>query len=123
DSDADQASGETHIIILTSDEEELDIDAGYYRAGSIEGLVWEDCNANGTRNPGDDVGLGGWTVEIRTAAGGNVIDVNGNPVNPQMTDGAGMYSFMDLPPGDYQIFWTLNPPFEFTTPNVTGANT
>jgi len=126
DSDADQVSGQSHVIIITSNEpmqEELDIDAGYYRAGEINGKVWEDCNGNGLEDSGDDMGLDGWTVEIRTQGGDPVYDVNGNLVGPIVTSGGGMYSFMDLPPGNYQIIWTELAPMEFTTPNVTGANT
>lgn len=122
DSDADEATGETFVITLESNAEEEDIDAGYYQAGKISGVVFEDCNGNGVRDGGEML-LSGWAVDIQTSAGGNVVDVNGNVVGTAITDGSGMYMFGDLPPGDYRVVWTLMGGYEWTDPDYSGGNT
>ncbi|MFZ1705803.1 MAG: SdrD B-like domain-containing protein [Saprospiraceae bacterium] len=122
DSDANQLSGQTFIISLRSNDEEEDIDAGLYQAGKIQGVVWEDCNGNGIRDGGEML-LSGWSVSIRTAAGGPVTDVNGNPVANIMTDGSGMYMFGDLPPGEYRIMWVLMGGYQWTMRDYSGGNT
>src|SRR5690606_41190090 len=61
DSDADEGTEQTFVISLESNDEEEDIDAGYYQAGKIAGVVWEDCNGNGIREGGEML-LAGWEV-------------------------------------------------------------
>jgi hypothetical protein len=122
DSDADEMSGETFIIELESDDDEEDIDAGYYEAGSIEGVVFEDCNGNGIRDGGEML-LPGWTVQLTTSTGGPVTDVFGNIVGTIPTDGSGAYIFENIPPGEYRIVWTLMGGYDWTIPDYSGGNT
>ena len=122
DSDADELSGETFIIGLRSNDNEIEIDAGFYEAGSIQGVVFEDCNGNGIREPGDAL-LSGWTVQITTSTGGPVTDIFGMIVPNVLTDGSGAYIFEDLPPGEYIIVWTLMGGYDWTLPDYSGGNT
>ncbi|MEZ5536233.1 MAG: SdrD B-like domain-containing protein [Thiolinea sp.] len=62
-------------------------------AGSVSGVVWDDENADGVRDPGEPV-FPGVTVTL--------IDGDGNETTVQ-TDPNGAYNFPDLIPGDYTV--------------------
>src|SRR5690606_14847551 len=55
DSDADVVTGRSHVITLTSGQEDLTIDAGYYRLAKIGDFVWEDTNLNNIQDPFEPV--------------------------------------------------------------------
>ncbi|MDH3294147.1 MAG: SpaA isopeptide-forming pilin-related protein, partial [Acidimicrobiia bacterium] len=61
---------------------------------TIVGVVWEDLNGDGTRNPGEP-GVGDVTV--------NLLDPDGNVVATTTTNPDGGYEFLDLPAGDYTV--------------------
>ncbi len=94
--------GETHIVELESQEENEDIDAGFYKAAVISDFVWEDLNGDGI-NDGSEPGLDGVTVSLADDAGAAVNDVNGSVVADVVTAGGGMYMFELLPPGTYVV--------------------
>lgn len=124
DSDADQTSGATHIIELSSNEMLQDIDAGYHEPASVEGLVFHDSDGNGLYDGGAiDSPLENFVVDIVDDMGNPVNDVNGNPVASQLSDAAGMVLFDNLPPGNYRLVFTPMASYEFTFQDVSGFAT
>ena len=119
DSDNDQANGNmTFDIEITSGEVENDIDAGFYEPITIGDFVWHDANADGIQD-GGELGYGGVTVTLQRF-GGPATDVNGNPLAPVVTDGAGMYEFMNIRPGLYDI--TITPPPMWLFSDIDATN-
>jgi hypothetical protein len=91
-----------------------------FSGGDIVGTVWNDFNADGTRQTDPvtgaftEPGLEGWTV---------FLDSNNNrapdPGEPStLTDAAGNYAFTNLPPNDYEVTvllpggWDISPGFD-----------
>ncbi|MFT5525389.1 MAG: protocatechuate 3,4-dioxygenase beta subunit [Pirellulaceae bacterium] len=62
--------------------------------GAIHGYKFEDFNANGVNDPGEQRLLG-WEIQL--------LDANGNLLDTQFTDGNGEYWFEDLLPGTYFV--------------------
>jgi ELWxxDGT repeat protein/predicted outer membrane repeat protein len=92
DSDADPATGRTAPFVLNS-RGSADRDAGLHGplSGSrVSGLVWEDADGDGMREPGD-TGFGGTAVKLFD---GNLAELASTTTAP---DGA--YSFSGLAPG------------------------
>lgn len=96
DSDADD-TGVTEPFTLESGTPNLDIDAGLYLLSSIEGYVWQDDNADGTQDDAES-GLEAVDVELFTAAA--------ESVDTTTTDAGGIFTFADVPPGDYYLVVT-----------------
>ncbi len=115
DSDADQMTGLTFDIPTVSADDIDIIDCGMFRAASIGDFCWHDENGNGIQD--GEPPLGGVTISI--------IDVNtgiapndlttGAPVPNEVSDGAGMYLFDNIPPGEYQLTFTEPAPDWFVT--------
>ena len=122
DSDIDQTTGETMAFMFETCNGPLTevADAGYYQSGCIGGTYWHDYLGEGMFD-GDDSGVDGGTVTI-SQGGGNVTDVNGNTVNPFVTGADGDYEFCDLPPGEYDISFSL-PGGDWIFLNQNGAIT
>ena len=94
DSDADPTTGQTGTITLTSGEDDLTNDAGYFQTASLGDFVFFDENANGLQDAGD-VGIIGVVVNLL---------VDGEQVATTTTDENGFYQFTDLTPGEeYQV--------------------
>ena len=120
DSDADVVTGKTGMIILNSGDNNMTIDAGFYRCAKVGDYVWREAlntPPNNIQDPGD-TGLNGITVQLFSA---------GNPAVPYETqltrngpDGKpGYYLFECMPPGLYFIK-VINPKFGeyvFVVPN------
>jgi uncharacterized repeat protein (TIGR01451 family) len=108
DSDAN-AMGMSQIVNIDVTKAETDtlrnnpqIDAGFVPVGSIGDLVFNDKNANGIQEVGEN-GVPNVTVELWTS------DSNGNPVvklETKLTDANGLYKFSNLPKGDYVVRFT-----------------
>ena len=111
DSDADRQTGGTNgrtmdfDLVLNSTENVTDIDAGYFLPVRIGDFVFEDLNWDG-----DQTGDGPLDIPIDISLFrmdlGDVpaLDVDGNPYPvPVNQDGAGIYEFFPLPPGEYQM--------------------
>ncbi len=121
DSDADQTTGQTHIIELESNEQEEDIDFGYFRSGTIEALVFHDSDGNGRNLTNSDAPFMGMTVQLATAAGATPVnDVFGVAIPDQISDAAGMVTFIDVPAGNYTLLYTLPAGWEFTYQDQSG---
>ena len=98
DSDADQGTGRTDPITVTSGQTLTSVDAGLYVAASIGDLVWFDVDADGSFTPGTDRPLPGVTVSLSGTDGA------GNSVSASTTTNAsGLYAFAGLVPGSYTV--------------------
>ncbi len=93
DSDANPA-GVTAPIVVTPTVGTLEVDAGLFQPASLGDFVWNDLDADGVQDAGEP-GLGGVTVEIRTAGGVLVTSAT--------TAADGSYLFTNLVPGDYLV--------------------
>lgn len=60
----------------------------------ITGHKFIDENCNGIRDASDPPGIG-WEIELK--------DATGLPIETKITDGAGFYSFQDIPIGSYTV--------------------
>ena len=81
------------------------IDAGVVPLLSLGDLVWIDTDRDGTFDATEQP-LPGVGVRLVDAGGATVSDINGVP-QTTTTDANGRYSFDDLPPGSYQVEFTL----------------
>ncbi|MBW2257500.1 MAG: carboxypeptidase regulatory-like domain-containing protein [Deltaproteobacteria bacterium] len=93
DSDID-AEGVTQPTYLHSNEDDPDWDAGLSLPASIGDFVWEDLDADGVQDPGEE-GIGGITVRL--------FDADGTQVGSTVTDADGAYVFVDLVAGKYRV--------------------
>ena len=80
----------------TLDPREFDTvwDAGNYWPAGFGNFVWEDIDADGIQDPGED-GMEGVRVRLFNASGAEVAST--------VTDGDGEYEFLDLTPGTYHL--------------------
>ncbi|HNL97926.1 MAG TPA: SdrD B-like domain-containing protein, partial [Accumulibacter sp.] len=107
DSDANPANGNTIQTVLDSGESDRTWDAGLVQRAHIGDRIWEDNNANGQQDAGEN-GIAGVTVNLK--------DANGNVVGTTTTDANGVYGF-DVLPGTYSV--AIVPPSGYV---VTSAN-
>ncbi len=93
--------GSTAMLWLDSGEENLSIDAGMSAievdGASLNGLVFEDLNADGLRD--SDPLIEGVSVML--------FDQNDNFVQGASTDENGMYAFLDIVPETYYVVFDL----------------
>lgn len=78
-------------LTLVNGESIVNVDAGFYRFGTISGLVWEDTNQNGIRETTESV-TDAYTVKLRGDFPEQVLT---------LTNGA--YTASNLRPGTYNI--------------------
>ncbi len=93
DSDIDTA-GVMQPTLLGPREYDTTRDAGLIPVPAIGDLVWEDLDADGIQDEGEE-GLGGVTVRLFNA--------DRTELAATITDANGRYAFVDLTPGDYHI--------------------
>ncbi len=111
DSDPQVANGNTALIALANNEQNLTIDAGIVAndnritKGSIGDKVWNDINENGIQDAGE-LGVQGVTVTLYQQNGITVIAT-------KETDPLGNYIFTDLDQGSYVVGFS-NLPLGFT---------
>ena len=124
---ANDSSTTTSVSLadLSSDSaSDLTLDFGYYKpAVSVGDYVFEDLNDNGIQD-NTDKPIAGVTLKITGPDGKDVIDVNGNPVDPVKTNNEGKYIFENLPVlEDGQSYTvTITPPAGYQ-PAKTGQGT
>ncbi|MCP4339393.1 MAG: hypothetical protein GY799_11020, partial [Desulfobulbaceae bacterium] len=94
DSDADPGTGQTSVTTLVSGENDITWDAGIHQTTGIGDLVWNDLNANGIKESGEN-GISGVTVKLYNGSG--------TQVGTTVTNGNGNYSFTNLTPGTYYV--------------------
>lgn len=95
DSDADPATGRTHIIPLEPGDIDHTIDAGVFFPASLGDYVWLDKNANGIQEDGEP-GIEGVVVKLM---------VDGAVVMTTTTNANGGYLFTDLDPRNYVVLF------------------
>ena len=111
DSDADRtsgASGETGF--LSSDEEDMSLDAGFFIPVEVGDTTWIDANADGIQDP-TEAPLEGVTVTLYDTNADTVVtvDAEGNPITGSTTTAAdGSYLFDNLRPGDYYVIFDVS---------------
>ncbi|MCE1189345.1 MAG: choice-of-anchor A family protein [Ignavibacteria bacterium] len=109
DSDADPSTGKTACVTLAAGDNNTTVDCGMYATrATIGDRVWNDLNKNGIQDA-NEPGLSGVTVKL--------YDCNNNLKATAVTDTAGLYSFPDIAPGDYQLVFTLPANYLFTAKN------
>ena len=111
DSDASQATGQTHVVTVQSGEQNLTLDAGLFRAASLGDRVWEDLNKNGIQDVGEP-GIPGVTVRL--------LDGTDAVVATTSTNASGIYSFTGLPAGTYKVWFLLPTGYSFTAQDQGG---
>jgi len=73
--------------------------------------VWNDLNANGIADPGEQ-GVSGVTVSLYRS--------DGTLVDTVVTDSNGYYLFTNLPPGEYYLTFTIPNGWVFSAPGQGG---
>ncbi|MBV2262560.1 MAG: carboxypeptidase regulatory-like domain-containing protein, partial [Thauera sp.] len=113
-SDSDAAlSGFTGCYTLASGETNNTVDAGLYQGAAIGDRVWEDTNANGRQDAGEN-GIAGATVRLYTCVDG----VPGTLVSQTTTDASGNYAFTGLVPGQYIVAFETPAGYHLSTADV-----
>jgi len=92
------------------------LDFGFYRAGEIRGLLFNDANSNGVRDLGE-AGLAGWTVYLDDD--GNGIFDSGEPSTTTAADGS--YVFTGLAPATYAVATVGRTGWRQTSPGLGGG--
>ncbi|MGE5430073.1 MAG: SdrD B-like domain-containing protein [Syntrophomonadaceae bacterium] len=104
DSDADAAlGGRTACYTLAAGETNNTVDAGMYptpqQTASLGDFIWNDLNHNGIQDAGE-AGIPGVTVELHKCSDLSLVATT-------TTNSNGLYSFTNLPAGDYYIKVTV----------------
>ncbi|MEM6696951.1 MAG: SdrD B-like domain-containing protein, partial [Bacteroidota bacterium] len=107
DPDGDDDSEGGTVTLTNADPIDLDQDFGYRAPmnadGTIGTLVWEDVNADGNRDAGEE-GFEGVTVDLYRDLNSNGLIDAGEPIFASTaTDMNGDYLFENLPFGDYIV--------------------
>jgi len=117
DSDINQTTGQSAIFTLADGQRDLSWDIGFYGALQLGNLVWHDRNNNGLVDVGEE-GLPGVTVQLFRADDDPAV---ATPLAVTVTDAAGVYRFVDLPPGDY-LLYLPTPPVAYGMSSTVTAN-
>ncbi len=64
DSDASQTTGQTDLIVLSSGQNNLSIDAGFFRCAKVGDYVWLDSGSNANVQDQNDEGLDGIVLQL-----------------------------------------------------------
>lgn len=111
DSDVNPLTGQVPLEVLTSGENNLSYDAGFYIPCTAGNYVWQDVNRNGTQDAGEP-GISGVSVLLTGTTG------DGSPTNlTTVSNNAGLYLFSDLKPGTYKLSVTAPAGMTFTIPD------
>lgn len=112
--DKDSSTWESESLTLTEDGERDDtLDFGFIlKSYGIGDVVWIDSNNNGLQDYETEEPLSGVTVTLfRVLEDGTLEevteDIDGDVVEPQVTDEDGWYMFDYLPAGNYQVQFEL----------------
>ena len=98
-SDANTITGKTGIIVLSSGEVDLTVDAGIRPkpTATVGDFVWSDLDGNGIQDL-NEPGIGGIVVTLFNSLS--------QPIGSAVTDGTGYYLITNVPPGTgyYVVF-------------------
>jgi protocatechuate 3,4-dioxygenase beta subunit len=101
------------------------IDMGIWQRYAVGDYTWIDSDADGVQDAGE-VPIAGITVALLDPSGASVLDADGVPVAPTVTDAAGHYVFDNLVASDYRVAFTNIPAgYQLTgqsTPTSTSSN-
>src|SRR5205085_2608386 len=86
---------------------------GLYQKAAIGDFVWNDTNANGVQDAGEN-GIAGVTVNLLDATGTAVLATTA-------TDANGLYHFTNLTPGSYEVQF-VTPAGYSVSPKDAGGN-
>ena len=118
DSDASTITGTTSPITLVSGENNMTVDAGFYRCAQVGDYIWLDKNLNNLQDLTDE-GLNGITVQLfSTANPGTPVQTTISSVDPRDGTKNGYYNFEVCTPGNYFIKVLINEAlYTFVQPN------
>ncbi|XBH22055.1 SdrD B-like domain-containing protein [Jonesiaceae bacterium BS-20] len=112
--DKDSSTWESESRTLTEDGDRDDtLDFGFIlKSYGVGDVVWVDANNNGVQDYDSEEPLAGVTVTLfRVLEDGTLeevtTDIDGDVVEPQVTDEDGWYMFDYLPAGNYQVQFEL----------------
>ncbi len=103
-----QTTGTGPVFVMHSGGTDLTHDVGAFRPVTIGDRVFEDQNGDGKQDAGD-TNLAGVTVKL--------LDASNTVLTTTTTDSNGLYSFGNLPPGQYHVQVVPPAGFFFTTPD------
>ena len=93
----------TSTLLDTAGEHDPTLDFGFWAPRvSVGEYVWLDLDNDGIQEAGEPP-LSGVRLSITDLEGNPVLDVFGRPVGDTFTDGDGLYSFDNLPVGQYIV--------------------
>jgi len=108
------ASGKLQVTTVSGVNRD-DLHLGNFRLAVLSGLKYNDANRNGTREAAEK-GLSGWTVFLDQNSDGVLNHPRAEGTCDQaaqepcrLTDAQGLYSFSDLPAGDYRVLEVNQP--------------
>lgn len=111
DSDLNTSTGRTVTTTLSSGENDLTWDAGFYPLASVGNYVWDDLDLDGIQDASEP-GFANVTVTLYASGGGLIATTT--------TAADGSYLFSNLEPGDYYLDFTAPYGYAFT---ATGQGT
>ncbi len=97
DSDGDPVTHNSPAINLAAGANNPTIDFGFWKPGQIGDFVWNDINGNGIQDAGE-LGVGNVTVRLYPNS-----TCTGTPQATTTTGPTGLYTFSNLPAGNYCI--------------------
>ena len=96
--DAGKGKLTTPAISLTASKANVTkVDFGFVKPAAVGNYVWFDANKNGIQDAGE-YGVPGARISLVDALDRPVLDANGNPVKPVLSDENGLYKFENLLP-------------------------
>jgi len=120
--------GTTPVTELVSGEDDLTWDAGVFKPACIGNFIWDDKNANGVQDAGEETlkDDNNNTIPVKVTlipkedVYGNIYnkDLDGNTLGSVNTDEMGKYRFCQLVPGDYQVKVTVPNNYVVTRDNI-----
>jgi|GEM_PF-2590285 len=113
DSDIDPTTGKSDLITLGVGENNTSLDGGLSTASTIGDRIWVDSNRDGIQGSGESNYNGSITVSLYDANSSNIIKTT--------TTTNGVYSFTNVPSGDYFVEFSL-PSNYYISPSYEGNN-
>ena len=84
----------------------MTVDFGFFAPAEVGNFVFKTCDVFGVQN-GSETPVEGATVSLTDGTGGAVTDIFGDPIADIVTGADGIYTFVNLFPGDYKLTFDL----------------